>query len=328
MALSSHDIFHNSRGFYSEQCCFLSLWLYFVFCGQNLPTISFNIRGGSCKWSGNFPSCIVRLKHASVHSCARFRSLMTSHLHRNSQFVIGRSRLPQRVRTITCGISEAFSSVWKFSLSVCLCVNISVYAGERGDVGWTCMSTSIVWQWGTMLTLTLLQVNSSCRIFSRVKRSRPCTFQQLLSVGFLSELSCFFVCFVLWPGLSKSHSVHFHQPIQSCFLLRTSCKPSSPQTKCDVVIPESTHHHLGRYSCGRPLKFLLWSAWSTVKMKESIMRLMSGVNGSKEGLWAPGRLKWPSWLLCAHSSLSSVMETFRKAATSRSWGNRALCSSS
>lgn len=89
-----------------------------------------------------------------------------------------------------------------------------------------------------------------------------------------------------------------------------------------------SHHHLGRYSCGSPLKFLLCRAWSTAWMWESIICLMSGVNGSKEGRWAPERLKCPSWLLSAHRNLSSVIVTFRKAVMSRSWGRRSRCSSS
>lgn len=56
---------------------------------------------------------------------------------------------------------------------------------------------------------------------------------------------------------------------------------------CGLVVG----HHLGRYSCGSLLKFLLWSAWSTVLMKESIIFLMEAVNGSKEGCLAPERLK-------------------------------------
>lgn len=132
----------------------------------------------------------------------------------------------------------------------------------------------------------------------------------------------------LWPGLSNSNSVFLHRLVNSCFLVRTSCKSFFPQNKGEQFILNYLHHHLGRYSCGSPLKFLLCSAWSTVRMNESIICFMSGANGSKEGFWPLGRLKWPSWLLFAHRSLSSVMLTFRKAAIRRRWERSALCRSS
>lgn len=87
-------------------------------------------------------------------------------------------------------------------------------------------------------------------------------------------------------------------------------------------------HHLGRYSSGRPVWFLSRRAWSTARISPSIIPLMSGVKGSKVGCRAPERLKCPSWLLSAHSSLSSVTVVLRKEAMDRSWGTSAVCSSS
>lgn len=70
---------------------------------------------------------------------------------------------------------------------------------------------------------------------------------------------------------------------------RPPARVCGPQ--CSAGAASVVGHHLGRYSCGSLLKFLLWRAWSTVLMKESIIFLMGAVKGSKEGCLAPERLK-------------------------------------
>lgn len=86
---------------------------------------------------------------------------------------------------------------------------------------------------------------------------------------------------------------HDPKPFTVCvWLIKESGAKSLPLG--DRASVTFSDHHLERYSCGSPLKFLLCSAWSTVRMKESIIRFMSEVKGSKEGCWATERLKCPS----------------------------------
>lgn len=87
-----------------------------------------------------------------------------------------------------------------------------------------------------------------------------------------------------WHRIVLSRSVGIVHQSESTF---HNLQPEQPEHR----VPSVVGHHLGRYSCGSLLKFLLWSAWSTVLMNESMTFLMAAVNGSKDGCLAPERLK-------------------------------------
>lgn len=102
-----------------------------------------------------------------------------------------------------------------------------------------------------------------------------------------------------------------------CIPLFLSCREKST-----VLVHVLAYHHLGMYSCGRPLRFLSLRARSTSNIQPFIRVLMSLVKGLKVRHRDPVRLKWPSRFLSAHKRRSSGTVTFRKAVISRSWWTR------